>query len=88
MSNPRKDYTNHRGERAWRHILPLSIAFDNNQWHPESQWIMEAVDCDKNAIRDFSLASIHEWRTHRTHCRKATPRHRDDLKSNAKRGIL
>lgn len=57
------DYTNHRGERAWRHILPLSLAFENSQWHPESQWIMEAVDLDKNAIRDFALASIHEWRT-------------------------
>ena len=67
MSDPRKevwiDYTNHRGERAWRHILPLGqISFENSQWHPETQWVMEAVDLDKNAIRDFALVSIHEWR--------------------------
>jgi predicted DNA-binding transcriptional regulator YafY len=67
MSDPTKevriDYTNHRGERSWRRILPLSLSFENSQWHPETQWILEAVDCDKNAIRDFALASIHEWRT-------------------------
>jgi predicted DNA-binding transcriptional regulator YafY len=69
MSDPRKevwiDYTNHRGERAWRHILPMStpLLFENSQWHPDTQWVMEAIDLDRNVMRDFALASVHQWRT-------------------------
>ncbi len=66
MADPRKevwiDYTNYRGYRSWRRIHPLSISFENSEWHPETQWVVEAVDCDKHAVRDFALASIHEWR--------------------------
>ena len=69
MEDPRKcvwiDYTNHRGERAWRHIYPLGLSFENSQWHPETQWVLEAVDEERGVIRDFALASIHEWRTSR-----------------------
>jgi predicted DNA-binding transcriptional regulator YafY len=65
MSNEHKeviiDYTNWRGERALRRILPLSLSFENNQWHPETQWILEAVDVEKNVIRGFALANIHSW---------------------------
>lgn len=59
------DYTNHRGERAWRRIMPIDmpLSFENSEWHPETQWIMEAIDLDKGAPRSFPLASIHEWRT-------------------------
>jgi hypothetical protein len=58
------DYTNHRGKRAWRRIVPLHepLSFENNEWHPQSQWIMNAIDLDKHEIRSFALASIHEWR--------------------------
>lgn len=67
MSNSRKevwiDYTNYRGERAWRRIEPLGVFFVNSEWHPETQWVMQAVDREKGAVREFAIASIHEWRT-------------------------
>ena len=56
------DYTNWRGERLRRHIRPLRIIFENNEWHPETQWLLEAEDLDKaKALRTFALANIHSW---------------------------
>lgn len=69
MADPRKqvwiDYTNHRGKRAWRRVMPTpaALSFENSEWHPKTQWVMEAVDLEKNVLRSFALASIHEWRT-------------------------
>lgn len=65
MSDPRQhviiDYTNWRGERGLRRIIPLSIQFENSEWHPDTQWILYAVDIDRGASREFAMASIHSW---------------------------
>ena len=57
----RIDYTNHRGERAWRRIRPIGIAFTSSEWHPERQWLLEAYDLDKEARRLFALKSVLYW---------------------------
>lgn len=66
MADPRQavliDYTNWRGERAVRHIRPTGrAAFENNEWHHETQWLLEAVDLDTGETRQFALSSIHSW---------------------------
>lgn len=55
------DYTNHRGERAVRTILPRAIAFDMTEWHPDQQWLLEAYDVEKGAGRTFAMKDIHAW---------------------------
>jgi predicted DNA-binding transcriptional regulator YafY len=67
MADPRKtviiDYTNWRGEREARRIRPLGpLVFENNEWHADTQWLLEAVDLDKNAVRTFAMKDIHSWR--------------------------
>lgn len=66
MSDPAKeviiDYTNYKGYRMKRRILPIAIAFENNEWHPETQWLLEAVDLDRNVTRTFALTQIHSWK--------------------------
>ena len=63
MADPRKnvtiDYTNWRGERAYRRIRPISISFEDNEWHPETQWLLLAEDVDKGELRTFSMSNIH-----------------------------
>lgn len=54
------DYTNYRGERAIRNILPLRIDFGTNQWHKQC-WYLTAVDLDKNLVRTFAIKDIHSW---------------------------
>lgn len=55
------DYTNYRGERGKRSIIPQKIFFDSNEWHREKQWLLEAHDVEKNQIRFFSIKDIHQW---------------------------
>lgn len=56
------DYTNHRNERRWRRIFPTGrMLFENNEWHPETQWLIEAVDSDTRETRLFAIAGIHQW---------------------------
>lgn len=66
MSDPRKavviDYMNWRGERRERTIIPLGIAFENNEWHPETQWVLNAVDLESGKLRCFALRDIFSWK--------------------------
>ncbi len=58
------DYTNHAGVRAVREIVP---SFDNpmrwgsTEWHPEEQWLLDALDVAKDDLRTFAVANIHGW---------------------------
>lgn len=56
------DYTNWRGERGLRKIVPVRIYFGQTSWHPGDQWLLEAIDVDKGELRTFSMSHIHEWR--------------------------
>lgn len=57
----RIEYTNWRGETSIRTILPLNIWFGSTEWHPVEQWLMRAVDIEKDAERDFALTDIKKW---------------------------
>lgn len=51
-------YTNYRGETAQRNIVPQRLWFGATSWHPEEQWLLEAIDIDKGAPRSFALRDI------------------------------
>lgn len=55
------DYTNYRGERGFRRVLPLRWEFSETEWHPGKQWIMWARDVDKGVVRAFAMDCIHSW---------------------------
>lgn len=55
------DYTNHAGVRGWRTVMPISVGWGNNKWHPEQQWLMTALDISKDEIRTFAMNKIHKW---------------------------
>lgn len=56
------DYTNWRGERGLRRIVPCRLIFENNEWHTETQWMIEAIDLDRCEPRVFALSNIHSWK--------------------------
>lgn len=56
------DYTNWRGERGVRRVLPMAFKFGSNEWHREPQWLMLAHDLEKQADRWFAMAGVHEWK--------------------------
>jgi predicted DNA-binding transcriptional regulator YafY len=65
MGTPREevliDYTNYHGERSKRLVRPLSVAFENSEWHPDTQWILHAIDVERGETREFALKDIHSW---------------------------
>ncbi|SHY17596.1 Uncharacterized protein conserved in bacteria [Mycobacteroides abscessus subsp. abscessus] len=55
------DYVNHRGERAIRSITPHRIWYGSTEWHPEEQWLLEATDHDRQALRNYAISAIKQW---------------------------
>lgn len=55
------DYTNWRGERRWRMILPSDLRFENNEWHPDTQWMLYATDVEDGKLKGFTLSGIHSF---------------------------
>lgn len=55
------DYTNHRAERALRRVVPHRLVFENSEWHPETQWLLESTDLERNTVRFFAMAQVHGW---------------------------
>jgi predicted DNA-binding transcriptional regulator YafY len=56
-------YVNHSGETAERKVRPKRIWFGSTEWHPEPQWLLEAVDLGKDGLRDFAMAAVSNWRS-------------------------
>lgn len=54
------DYTNHRGERTTRRVLPYgTMRFGTSEFHKTPQWLIPAFDLDRKADREFALKDIH-----------------------------
>lgn len=54
-------YTNYRGERATRRIIPERIWFGATDWHPEPQWLLDAFDIDRGAERSFAIKDVEQF---------------------------
>lgn len=55
-------YTNWKGETRMRRIIPLSIEYKSTTWHKEEQWILNALDVEKNEERGFAVKDIKSWK--------------------------
>ena len=51
-------YKNYRGELAERVVIPVRIYHGSTEWHPDPQWLMEAWDMEKDAIRAFAMSDM------------------------------
>lgn len=58
------DYTNHRGERRERHVIPHPRGFEFTETpdHKPAQWVIRCWDLTKHAQRTFAMKNIHSWR--------------------------
>lgn len=63
MSPITVDYTNYRGERSVRQVVPNGLPFfASTKWHPEPQWLLPVLDVTtdsqgipRNQQRDFAM---------------------------------
>ena len=51
-------YTNHRGETAQRHARFFSFGFGTTEYYQTPQWLMRALDLDRNLERTFAMAQM------------------------------
>ncbi len=51
-------YRNWRGETAVRSFIPRRLWWGSDEWHPEPQWLLTALDVEKGAERDFALSGF------------------------------
>lgn len=56
-------YTSYKGERGYRSIIPEKVWFGSTEWHKEDQWLLDALDLEKNALRNFAMKDIEAWIT-------------------------
>lgn len=55
----RFDYVNYKGEISTREVIPRFIHYGKNEFHPEAQWMMRALDIFKGAERDFAMDDMY-----------------------------
>ncbi len=62
LKNPIKvEYTNYRGEKGIRTIIPLNFFFGSNEYHTQEQWLLRVWDCDRQAERIYAAKEITRW---------------------------
>lgn len=60
-------YKNWRGEVTERRISPLPshvgfwLYLSRNSWHPDPQWLFDAFDHDRGAVRTFAMSGVLSW---------------------------
>lgn len=51
-------YKNYRGETSEREVIVHHVRNISTEWHPEKQWILTALDVEKNQLRDFAMRDM------------------------------
>lgn len=51
-------YVDHRNEPSKRHVIPRRLLYGSTEYYPESQWLLECWDLDRNDYRTFALKNI------------------------------
>lgn len=54
----RVTYTNYKGETRNRVIIPINLWYGSTEYHKEPQWLYQALDVEKNQVRDFALKDL------------------------------
>lgn len=55
----RVDYTNYKGERRIRKVIPIKIKFGHSDFHKMDTWLMDVYDLEKEAFRTYAFLGIH-----------------------------
>lgn len=55
-------YKNHRDITSQREVVPVSISYSSNKWHPIEQWLLVAHDLQRGQTRTFALKDIKDWK--------------------------
>lgn len=54
----RISYRNWQGKVSTRTVRVIRLTYGATEWHPELQWLLEAFDLEKGAVRLFALQDM------------------------------
>ena len=56
------DYTNWKGKRKWRRVMPVRISWEISPFHAEHDLslFLNAIDVEECCSRDFLIKDIHD----------------------------
>ena len=54
-------YTNWKNVTATRTIRPIEIWYGSTEYHTSEQWLLRALDIEKNEERNFAMQDIKSW---------------------------
>jgi hypothetical protein len=54
-------YENHAGKTELRWVLPLRVFWGHTEYYPEDQWLLEAFDLRRKAVRTFAMYKVPCW---------------------------
>jgi predicted DNA-binding transcriptional regulator YafY len=52
------DYVNWKGIKGHRKVEIDEFHYGSTKYHPETQWLLEAFDLDKNEFRIFAMKDM------------------------------
>ena len=52
------EYVNHKGVRATRRVVPTRLWFGSSMYYKDRQWLLSAMDMDKQQFRTFALSKV------------------------------
>lgn len=81
------DYTNHAGVRAIREIIPGCLLLGSTEWHHETQYLLDAYDVGKDAVRTFAMKDIHAWAPTNTATGRSMASYAKQLQASIERNV-
>lgn len=57
-------FTDSTGVERERCVIPQRVWFGSTEWHPDAQWLLDAYDMDRHAVRSFELARVRGFDSH------------------------
>lgn len=54
----RMEYKNWRSETDIRYVEFIHVWIGNTEFHKEEQWLLKAIDLDRNVERDFAIKDV------------------------------
>lgn len=56
-------YTNYKGNTGYRTVQVHGVYFGSTEYHPEPQWLMNAIDLDKKENRVYAMKDMTDVQT-------------------------
>ena len=55
-------YVNFKGKDGYMNLKPLEVVYAGTEWNSNEQWLLRALNTDRNIIKDYPLKDVLWWK--------------------------